>query len=405
MFGSLLWLIVRPVVTEYVDDVIARLLRSRGDLVLAGTLTVAAQAELWLVDLERLRPLLIPLGLVATLALAWRRRHPVVVLGLMVATWIAIEAANASPEDPLALVIALAVAIYSAGAHAGGRAAIAGGLLVAVMVTLGTAQDWDRENFFDLLGNLVFFTVALGGAWAAGVAMRRRRLRERQLVTRTVELEREREEKARAAVAEERARIARELHDVVAHAISVVVLQARGGRHSLDDEPEETREALRSIESTATQALGEMRRLLGILRQDDDQLALAPQPSLAHLDALVDQVRAAGLPVELRVEGEPAELPPGVDLSAYRIVQEALTNALKHAGPARARVVVRYGDEELELEVADDGSGVGNTDGAGHGLIGMRERVAVYGGELDARSRPEGGYQVRACLPLGPARG
>ena len=262
------------------------------------------------------------------------------------------------------------------------------------MALLATIVDWNQGSVLDLLGNLTFFTAIFGGTWLAGRAMRRRRGRERELIL-------EREEKARPAVLEERTRIARELHDVVAHAVSVIVLQARGARHALGKEPDDARDAIDAIEETATQALGEMRRLLGLLRADDEEVALAPQPSLAHLDTLVAHVRDAGLPVEVRVEGRPRELAPGVDLSAYRIVQEALTNALKHAGQARARVVVHYGDEVLELEVADTGAGDANGGGGGgHGLAGMRERVAVFGGELESGPRSEGGFAVRARLPL-----
>jgi signal transduction histidine kinase len=182
----------------------------------------------------------------------------------------------------------------------------------------------------------------------------------------------------------------------------VVVVQARGGRAQLRaGAPDESLQAFDAIERTGEQALGEMRRLLGLLRQDDEQLARSPQPSLARLDALAEHVRAAGLPVELRVDGERVELPPGVDLSAYRIVQEALTNALKHAGRARAVVRVAYGPDVLEVEVTDDGAGAasGNGAGGGHGLLGIRERVALVGGELDAGPLPGGGFVVRARLP------
>ncbi|HXL44153.1 MAG TPA: histidine kinase [Gaiellaceae bacterium] len=232
--------------------------------------------------------------------------------------------------------------------------------------------------------------------------IRHRRLSERHLETRA--LTAEREEKARAAVAEERVRIARGLHDVVAHAISVIVVQARGGRRSLATEPEEAQEAFDSIEATAVEALAEMRRLLGVLRKGDEELALAPQPSLRHLGTLVAQVREAGLPVELSVEGETTALPPGVDLSAYRIIQEALTNALKHAGPATARVLVRYGPEDLEVEVTDTGRRPTGGDGSGHGLVGMRERVTLFGGQLEAGRPGEGGFAVRARLPLASER-
>jgi signal transduction histidine kinase len=189
---------------------------------------------------------------------------------------------------------------------------------------------------------------------------------------------------------------------VVAHSISVIVLQARGGRRVLQSEPADAREAFAMIERTGHQALEEMRRLLGMLRRSDEEIALAPQPSLQELGRLVEQVRSAGLPVQLTIEGEARELPPGVELSAYRIVQEALTNALRHAGPARARVVIRYQPDDLELEIADDGPGTGDASAAGYGLIGMRERVSVYGGELQAGRRPEGGYALRVRLPARP---
>jgi signal transduction histidine kinase len=204
--------------------------------------------------------------------------------------------------------------------------------------------------------------------------IRHRQQRERGLEARAVALELERDAKARAAVVEERARIARELHDVVGHAISVMLLQARGGRRMLATDPEQTCRALDAIDRAGAQALAEMRRLLGVLRQTEEELALAPRPSLARIDELVAPLTATGLPVDVTVEGEPFELPPGIDVSAYRIVQEALTNALKHAGPARAHVIVCYSPEELELEVLDDGAGSGNGGGSGHGLAGLRAR-------------------------------
>jgi signal transduction histidine kinase len=243
---------------------------------------------------------------------------------------------------------------------------------------------------------VLFYALLFGAPWVAGRAVRRRRLSERNL-----ELE---QAKAEAAIAEERARIARELHDVVAHSISVIILQARGGIRALQTEPADAREAFANIDRTGHQALEEMRRLLGMLRHSDEELALAPQPSLRELVSLVEQVRAAGLPVQVAVEGEVRDLPPGVDLSAYRIVQEALTNALRHAGPASARVLLRYHADDLELEITDDGPGTGDGASSGQGLIGMRERVSVYGGELQAGRRPGGGYTLRARLPLVSAR-
>jgi signal transduction histidine kinase len=212
--------------------------------------------------------------------------------------------------------------------------------------------------------------------------------------------ERERDVAAREAVVEERARIARELHDVIAHHVSMMVLQAGAERRGLSDEHASTREVLETVERTGRSALTEMRRLLGMLRSDTDD-PLTPQPGLADVPLLVGQLRAAGLPVELRVDGEPAQLPVGIELSAYRIIQEALTNALKHAGGAPARVSVRYGRDSLELEIADDGiDDAAHATGCGHGLVGMRERVALYGGRLDAGRRPSGGFVVRVLLPI-----
>ena len=368
-------------------------MREHGDRLLPFALSGLAVLEILLIHDAYDRRIFIPLALLLPLTLLGRRRWPLAVLALNILAWVVIDLESPINEDPLALAITLAIAVYSVGAHTSGRQVLAGVLLVATLCLAGTIADANEGTVGDFLGNAVFFFTIFGGLWLAGRAIRRRRARERELIV-------ERDEGARAAVADERARIARELHDVVAHGVSVIVLQARGGRRVLDEDPEEAREAFDSIESTGKQALAEMRRLLGLLRSDDAELALAPQPSLAQLDRLVAQIREAGLPVEVEVEGEPVELPPGVDLSAYRIVQEALTNALRHAGPAHAHVRVRYRADELELEITDDGPGATNGDGGGHGLVGMRERVAVYGGELRAGSRLEGGFALRARLPL-----
>jgi signal transduction histidine kinase len=384
---------------------LARFVRLYGDWALALALAALLEIELWTIDPSHPpgdvgsdvfssaeRAVAGAAGLVLTLSLAWRRRAPLIVLAVAIAT--SIIANFAAPLDAATTpAVALVVAVYSVGAHAERLREWIGLAGVGAVIAANAAAEFS-------LGNLLFIAMILGGAWLGGRAMRYRRERERVLERLTVDLEREREEKARAAVAEERVRIARELHDVVAHAISVIVLQARGARRSLAADPEETREALDTIEATGSEALAEMRRLLGMLRTHDEDVALAPQPSLRYLDALAAQVREAGLPVELSVEGEPIELPPGVDLSAYRIVQEALTNALKHAGPTSARVLVRYGKDDLELEIADTGAGAVASDGEGHGLVGMRERVSLYGGRLEAGPRDGGGFAVRARLPL-----
>jgi signal transduction histidine kinase len=384
---------------------LAWFLRIYGDWVLALVLALLFQIEVWTIDPSHPpgdvgaevfssteRAVAAAVGLVLTLSLAWRRRIPLAVLALAIATSVVANLVGVLDEATTP-AIALVVAVYSVGAHTSGLRAWIGGLGAAALIAANVAEQFS-------LGDLLFIALIVGGAWLAGRAMRHRRERERALERLTVDLEREREEKARAAVAEERVRIARELHDVVAHAISVIVLQARGARRSFATDPEETREALDMIEATGSEALAEMRRLLGMLRSDDEEIALAPQPSLRHLDTLAAQVREAGLPVDLSVEGEPIELPPGVDLSAYRIVQEALTNALRHAGPATARVVVRYRENDLELEIADTGLGSGASDGDGHGLAGMRERVSLYGGKIEAGPGDEGGFAVRARLPL-----
>jgi signal transduction histidine kinase len=193
------------------------------------------------------------------------------------------------------------------------------------------------------------------------------------------------------------------LHDVVGHSVSVMTVQASAVRRLLRPEQEREREALLIVEQTGREALAEMRRMVGVLRRPEEAPALAPQPTLEHLDKLVEHAREAGLPVELRVEGDPLPLPVGVDLTAYRLVQEGLTNALKHARAQRAQVLVRYGSGDIEVTVSDDGRGAGSGDGGGHGLVGMRERVAVYGGELEAGPRADGGYRLRARLPVEPA--
>jgi signal transduction histidine kinase len=252
-------------------------------------------------------------------------------------------------------------------------------------------------------------------SWVAGYALRERSeqaeaaemraaLAEREIEAadmRATLAEREREAAARIAVAEERARIARELHDIVAHAVSVMVLQIGAIRHKLAAETlEEDKEALTGVEEAGRTALAEMRRLLGAMRNDGDGVELGPQPGLDALDSLLEDVGRAGLPVRLSVDGDRFPLPRAIDLSAYRILQEGLTNALKHAHAGQADVTVRYREDDLELEVADDGQGPATTDGHGHGLVGIRERVNIYGGEMSAGAAPAGGFILSARLPV-----
>jgi signal transduction histidine kinase len=369
------------------------------DWLIALGLAASSQYEIWVRSSGTDRAAQAVFALAITLPLIWRRRAPLVVMCTVIASALlggVIYGYFLSWEPFVAFI----VAIYSVAAHSERRQAVAGlAIAVAALIPGEVIHALTHEESVDL-----GFLVVLGAAWAVGRTLRRWRVEAGELWNRADRLEREREQQARIAVAEERARIARELHDVVAHAVSVVVIQAQGAQAALEGEQRPVRDALSSIESTGRQALVEMRRLLGVLRRGDEDLALAPQPSLRHLDALVEHVRDAGLPVELRVDGEATQLPPGVDVSAYRIVQEALTNALKHAGQAHARVVVRYARDELELEISDDGRGPKRNGGGGHGLVGMRERVAVVGGVFESGSKAEGGFLVRARLPLGAAR-
>jgi signal transduction histidine kinase len=251
---------------------------------------------------------------------------------------------------------------------------------------------------------LVFVPLEFAVSWVAGFAVRQRAEQAEVAELRAAQAERERDAAARIAVAEERARIARELHDIVAHAVSVMVLQVGAVRHKLPDALDGEREALSGVERAGRTALAEMRRLLAAMRRDGDEVELAPQPGLDRLDSLLDQIGRAGLPVELHVDGEPFPLPRALDLSAYRIVQEGLTNALKHARASHAEVTIHYLPDQLQLDVRDDGQGTSNSDGLGHGLIGMRERVKIYGGEMSAGTQNGGGFLLSTRLPVSGER-
>ena len=247
---------------------------------------------------------------------------------------------------------------------------------------------------------MIFITLRFVAAWVAGYALRERSQQAEAAEIRAIMAEREREAAARIAVAEERARIARELHDVVAHSVSVMVLQIGAVRHQLPAVLADDREALGHVELAGRTALTEMRHLLGAMRSDGDEVELAPQPGLDGLDSLVEDVGRAGLPVRVRVDGEPFALPRALDLSAYRIVQEGLTNALKHARATRAEVTVGYGPNELRIEIRDNGRGLSATDGLGHGLVGIGERVKIYGGEMTTGTANGGGFVLSTRLPI-----
>jgi signal transduction histidine kinase len=254
------------------------------------------------------------------------------------------------------------------------------------------------------IAELILIPVDFGIAWAAGFALRMRGEQAEAAEIRAAQAEREREAAARIAVAEERARIARELHDIVAHAVSVMVLQIGAVRHKLPQTLEEDKDALRGVERAGRSALAEMRRLLGAMRHDGEDLELTPQPGLDGLDSLLEEVGRAGLPVRLHFDGDRFPLPRAIDLSAYRIIQEGLTNALKHARASHADVTVHYGSDELQIEIRDDGRGTSTTDGLGHGLVGMRERVKIYGGEMSTETATGGGFILNTRLPLSGER-
>jgi signal transduction histidine kinase len=326
-------------------------------------------------------------SLVTTGSVAVRRRHPFAV-GIVVPVLADVQLALISDPQVIAAGIAYFCALYALAVWTTTRQFALGLVVVvagALLASLGPNLTLSGTGLFTCVSVVVMLLVRR----VVGDRERRAQLAER-----------ERDVAAREAVVEERARIARELHDVIAHHVSMIVLQAGAERSILDESNASTRDVLLTVEQSGRSALTEMRRLLGILR-DDRSEALAPQPGIDDVPTLVGQLREAGLPVELRIEGDPRELPVGIQLSAYRIVQEALTNALKHAGNARARVSVRYEADSLELEIADDGAGAASrAPGGGHGLVGMKERVALYGGRFQANRSPGGGFVVKAALPL-----
>ncbi|MFF4015123.1 sensor histidine kinase [Streptomyces sp. NPDC001843] len=358
-------------------------------------------------------PLVAGLAVSAVLCVvvALRRRFPEPMLLLAAACGLAqlVLDVEMTAADFAMLVITYTVA--TVGARWASRFALAISLSAATLAQI----RWPAEESGALgrIAVVVFQTVPFALAWVLGDSMRTRRAYFAQLEERATRLEKEREAQAKVAVAAERARIARELHDVVAHNVSVMVVQADGAAYVLDAAPDQAKKALETISSTGRQALAEMRRLLGVLRTGEHKESgeYVPQPDVEQIDDLVEQCRSSGLPVDFKVEGTPRPLPSGVELTAYRIVQEALTNTRKHGGPnAGASVRLVYFDDGLGLLVEDDGKGAphelyeeGGADGQGHGLIGMRERVGMVGGTLDAGPRPGGGFRISALLPLKPA--
>jgi signal transduction histidine kinase len=339
----------------------------------------------------------VALGLLSTVPVAWRARRPLTSFAIVLFANGACIYAAAPHQAAFQPFVALTLTAYSVGSRAEGRRALWGPpVLVVASVPVFVAAKLHGQDS----GNIIPSFVWLVAAWAVGRTVRSWRHKSVALERANCELEEQRELQAQAAVAVERGRIARELHDVVAHNVSMIVVQAGAAARVLDGDQPDVRNALEAIAGTGRETVDEMRALLGVLRSDDGPAALKPQPGLADLDQLVSGVREAGLPVTVRIEGSPRPLPQAMDLSAFRIVQEALTNTLKHAGPAQAQVTVRYEDGLVTLEIADTGHGPQGAPGNGHGLVGMRERATMFGGELEAAGAEGGGFTVRARLPL-----
>jgi signal transduction histidine kinase len=347
---------------------------------------------------------LIPVSMALSVPVVFRRTHPVAAFAVV----IAVGAVQVFTTLRLGSAdLAIPVMLYTLAAYTPRRISVPGlavclaGSLAAI-VAWGTPANLSAPSWL-LVGSIIFAGPSLL-AWVLGDSMRYRRAYYASLEERAARLEAERGAQAQIAAAAERARIARELHDVIAHNVSVMVVQADGASYALGSDPGRAAEALAAISATGRQALAEMRRLLGILRRDEEATPREPLPGIGQLGELLESTRAAGLPVSFTVEGVPQPLPGGAALAAYRIVQESLTNTRKHAGPlASAQVTLRYLEDGLVLEISDDGRGAATRpDGAGHGLTGMAERVAVYGGSVTAGPREGGGFRVTARLPVAP---
>jgi signal transduction histidine kinase len=358
-------------------------------------LAVIAEIKIWIAPGEGPRAVFIVGTLLWTLPLLLRRRLPFAAPVFA----FSVQAGSAFVDPTIGTettaTIALFLTFWVVGAYNEGSQAITGAAIGCSSVAVVAQQDV-HVGLEEAISGCV-----MGGAICLiAYTLQRRTKLAGEHVEHAARVEREREERTRAAIEEERKRIARELHDVIAHTVSVMTVQAGAARLLLDEEPERAAGPLLAVEETGRQALTDLRRLFEIMQEEASTTTSGPQTGLADLDGLLAHTRRAGLPVELAVEGHPRALTPGVDLAAYRIVQEALTNARKHAGPARAHVAVRYGPEALDLEITDDGRASTKGRNGGHGLVGMRERAALYGGELAAGPRTEGGFIVRARLPI-----
>ena len=366
------------------------------DIVAAGALAAWALLEAVVANGPGALGAHLVYALAITVPLVFRRQAPfAVVCAIAGATLIraltADQASDGTMPFPCLLFATFSVALYARRE----AVAIVGGLLIAGSMAIALASKFYEGD--PGAGDIAIFVFFMGGAWTAGWIVRRRAAQARLALAESGEL-------ARSAVAEERERIARELHDVVAHSVSIIAVQAGAAEQLLDNRPDEAREHLRAVRRTAREAMREMRRLLDVLRGDD--ASYTPQPGLSRLRDLLDEVRGAGVPVELMEEGESRELPPGIDLVAFRVIQESLTNVRKHADGARAQVTLRYRANELDIEITNDAGrarAAMNGGAGGHGLFGMRERVRIFGGRFEAGTQAGGGFRIHAQLPLDEA--
>ena len=376
----------------------------------AVAFTLLSQYEIWAGPIPHMggslsgpKPVLSAVVALISLGLALRLRYPLLALVLAMSPFgvhgiLEHFVAKGGP-NLFEVFLSQVFMVYSTAANTSGRKTYAGAAIVVALQLVGYGPTLPG-SFDQASGEWVFYAIA----WALGKTLRRRALRGDRLEARTAELEARQQEQIQAAIADERARIARELHDIVAHSVSLMVLQAGAARQALDRQPEKARDPLLSVEATGRTAMSELRRLVAMLRQPEDEDQLAPQPSLRHLNLLVDQIRETGLVIDVDESCREDGIPPGVDLSAYRIAQEALTNVLKHARAVHVSVSVRCDGAAVEVTVEDDGRGPsdhGSLTG-GHGIIGMRERVSLFGGRFEAGARAGGGFRVFAHLPYEP---
>jgi signal transduction histidine kinase len=358
-------------------------------------LAIVAEIKIWIVPGAGPNVVFIVGSLLWTLPLLLRRRFPFAAPVFTFAVQGAASAFDPTLGVETTALVALLLSFWVVGAE-NERSEASAGAAIGFASIVAVAELDARVS----LENAVWGVILGGAACLIAYSLERRGERGTELEGWARRLESDREERARTAVVEERTRIARDLHDVIAHSVSLMTVQAGAARLVLPDHPARAHEPLLAVEETGREALAEMRRVFGIVHGDEGDAALASQPGLARLSALLEQAGKAGLRVELEIEGARRTLPPGVDLTAYRIVQEALTNARKHGGPGRAQVTIRYGREALDVEITNDGRRTRVAKEAGHGLVGMRERVSLYGGEFEAGPQREGGYAVRARLPV-----